>query len=148
MASLKPGGSPPFDSSMQQLTPTPDTHSKSTAPRGRERREAARVQVSAEVGVYSDSNFFTGFTEDISEGGLFIATYDLEPIGTIIEVEFTLPGNHALKLEGEVRWLRDPIEAADGMFPGMGVRFVNLDPREKELLQEFCAARPPLFYDE
>lgn len=124
------------------------SNERSVEPTGAERRLADRVHVNAEVGVYSDSNFFTGFTEDISEGGLFVATYDLEPIGTVIEVEFTLPGNHNMKLAGEVRWLRDPIQAEDGMFPGMGVRFIDLNPGDRELLQEFCAARQPLFYEE
>ncbi|MEM6955551.1 MAG: TIGR02266 family protein [Myxococcota bacterium] len=110
------------------------------------RRTAERVNVAVEVGVYSDSNFYTGFTEDVSEGGLFVATYELLPIGTEMELEFGLPGGAEFKLTGVVRWLRDPILSDDGPFPGMGVQFINLTPDDKVLIQEFVQSREPLFY--
>ena len=45
-------------------------------------RRQARRRYQVEVGVASDHNVYTGFTEDISSGGLFVATHDILPIGT------------------------------------------------------------------
>ncbi len=111
------------------------------------RRLADRVKVAAEVGLYSDSNFYTGFTEDVSEGGLFVATYDLLPIGTQLDLEFGLPGGTEFQVRGEVRWIRDPI-MSDEAFPGMGVQFIDLTSEDKIFIQEFVASREPLFYDD
>lgn len=134
---------------MEQAQPgPPPLPSQQENASGANRRTAERVSVATEVGVYSDSNFYTGFTEDVSEGGLFVATYDLQPIGTRIELEFGLPGGAEFKLVGVVRWLRDPIMAEDGMFPGMGVQFVELTEEDKALISEFVGTREPLFYDE
>lgn len=107
-----------------------------------------RKTIEVEIGVYSDSNFYTGFTEDISEGGLFAATYDLVPIGSTIDVEFSLPGGHQVRVGGEVRWLRDPIEDDSGAPPGMGIRFTDVDSHAHEAISEFIAARAPLFFDD
>lgn len=134
--------------------PSPTTESKSPAKppplpsqRGAERRVRERKRLEAEIGFYSDSNFFTGFTEDLSEGGVFVATYDLQPIGTEIDVEFTLPGGQEVKVRGQVRWLRDPMEETPGLFPGMGVQFQTVAPEALAAIQEFIGNRAPLFYD-
>jgi hypothetical protein len=62
--------------------------------------------VDLEVNVTSQHNFFTGFCRDISEGGLFLATYDLRPTGDLIDLHFTLPGGHEIRTTGIVRWQR------------------------------------------
>ena len=138
---------------MNEATATPHEspdsrapRSSSPAPAGSERRIFDRRAIEVEIGVYSDSNFYTGFTEDISEGGLFAATYDLVPIGSSIDVEFTLPGGHQVKVTGEVRWLRDPIEDDTGAPPGMGIRFVELGSQDHAAISEFVCARTPMFF--
>ncbi len=117
-------------------------------PTGRERRENTRVQLDAEIGFYSDSNFYTGFTQDLSEGGVFVATYELQPLGTQIEVNFMLPGGHELNVIGVVRWLKDPIEDTPGVYPGMGIQFVQVGAEDREAIQEFVQNRAPMFYDD
>ena len=71
------------------------------------RRRAARraVRIHASIDMRSDSNFFTGFSMDISEGGVFIATVEPVPRGTPVELDFTLPGGRPLKVSGVVRWV-------------------------------------------
>lgn len=117
-------------------------------PTGIERRENPRIEAHVEVNFESETNFFQGFSEDISDGGLFIATYKLEPVGTVIEVEFTLPTGHIVRTSAEVRWLRDLRDESDDVHPGMGLRFVELLPEDQRAIQAFTQARSPLFYDE
>jgi len=112
------------------------------------RRAHTRHDVELEVSLESESNFYMGLTENLSEGGLFIATHQLKPIGTQIDVSFKLPHMaDAIKATGTVRWVREYSETSDTM-PGMGVRFERIAPEQVEQIREFLAARAPLFYDE
>ena len=112
------------------------------------RRVHPRHDVELEVSLESESNFYMGLTENLSEGGLFIATHLVKPIGTKVEVSFKLPHvAEAIKAVGVVRWTREYSETSDSM-PGMGVRFENIAPEHVEHIREFLAARAPLFYDE
>ena len=112
------------------------------------RRQYPRHDVELEVTMESETNFYMGLTENLSEGGLFIATHVLKPLGTQIEVSFKLPDvREAIKVTGTVRWVREYSETSDSS-PGLGVRFEQLDQAQTELIRRFLAARDPLFYDE
>lgn len=117
-------------------------------PDAAERRRSPRAFLETEVTVESADNFYTGFTEDVSEGGLFLATYDLKPLGTQLEVEFTLPTGHIVRTEGVVRWVRDVRDEAADCPPGMGIQFRELRPEDHAAITEFIAARAPLFYED
>jgi uncharacterized protein (TIGR02266 family) len=112
------------------------------------RRQHQRQNTELEVTMESETNFYMGLTENLSEGGLFIATHVLKPIGTQIEVSFKLPGApEPIKVTGTVRWLRE-YSATSDTSPGMGVRFEHIDPQHVEHIRNFLAARDPLFHDE
>jgi len=112
------------------------------------RRAHARHDAELEVSLESESNFYMGLTENLSEGGLFIATHLVKPMGTSIEVSFKLPHvTDPIKALGTVRWTREYSETSDTM-PGMGVRFDDIASEHVEQIREFLAARAPLFYDE
>jgi uncharacterized protein (TIGR02266 family) len=111
-------------------------------------RRHARHNVELEVTMESETNFYMGLTENLSEGGLFIATHVLKPLGTQLEVAFKLPEmTEPIKVTGTVRWVREYSETSDTS-PGMGVRFEAVGPELTEQIRRFLAARDPLFYDE
>jgi uncharacterized protein (TIGR02266 family) len=117
-------------------------------PAAETRRAHARHDVELDVSLESESNFYMGLTENLSEGGLFIATHVVKPIGTTIEVSFKLPHvAEPIKAIGIVRWTREYSETSDTS-PGIGVRFERIAPEQVEQIREFLAARAPLFYDE
>jgi uncharacterized protein (TIGR02266 family) len=130
------------------LPATPARGSAEAGPGGTERRASPRVDLEVEVGLEGENNFYQGFSEDVSDGGLFVATYQLEPVGTVLELEFTLPTGHIVRTAAEVRWLRDLRDASDGVSPGMGLRFRELLPEDARAIAEFVRARSPIFYDE
>ena len=112
------------------------------------RRHHPRHHVELEVTMESETNFYLGLTENLSEGGLFIATHLHKPIGTQIEVSFKLPDvAEPIKVTGTVRWVREYSETTEA-HPGMGIRFEHLGREEAEQIQRFLAARDPLFFDE
>jgi uncharacterized protein (TIGR02266 family) len=105
-----------------------------------------REKLEANVGATTESNFFVGFSGDIGEGGVFIATYASFPLGTPVEVLVTLPGGYESTFPGTVRFVRDPMDMESE--PGVGVRFEKLSSEQRDLVLRFIRKRPPLFYDE
>ncbi len=53
--------------------------------RPEDRRKHTRITLKTEVHLGSESNFYTGFTNDISEGGVFISTHAVFTRGQIID---------------------------------------------------------------
>ncbi|NOY93052.1 MAG: TIGR02266 family protein [Deltaproteobacteria bacterium] len=129
-------------------TLSPDIPAPPRLPSASDRRSAPRHVFETKVDFSSDSNFYTGFAEDISEGGLFVATWELKPLGSPMDIEFELPDGHIVHARGVVRWLRDPRDDHPDAPPGMGVQFESLDPLDKEAIQMFLGIRSPLFYDD
>ncbi len=105
-----------------------------------------REALEANIGATTESNFFVGFSGDVAEGGVFVATYLSLPVGTPIDLFVTLPGGFQKSIPGTVRFVRDPMDMDSE--PGMGVRFDRLDEEARELILRFIRKRPPLFYDE
>lgn len=113
---------------------------------GPQRRTAPRVALVAEVGFGSDTNFFNGFSTDIADGGLFIATCSLLPIGNVVDMSFSLPNGSRIEAKGEVRWVRELDDKNPEVFPGMGVRFVDLAPASRKAINDFVNQREPMFF--
>lgn len=113
-----------------------------------EKRRQPRYSVELDVSMGSEHNFFAGFVENISAGGIFVATHRRAAIGEQFQISVSLPGMLP-KVEGiaEVRWFREPNEET-GQQPGMGLRFVALTRESVVGIEQFCAHRDPLFYDD
>ena len=111
-------------------------------------REYARLDLEVAVDMASDHNFFTGFSCNLSGGGLFVATHRVMPVGTLLEVSFQLPdSDEAIVAQVEVRWVRDQNELSDCP-PGMGLRFLSIDAEASARIQEFTErTREPLFHE-
>lgn len=113
-------------------------------------REGSRIDLTVAVSLTSEHNFFTGFTENISEGGVFVATYEPLPVGTVIDFELQLvPGPGTVPVRGVVCWIREANDYTLDVSPGMGLRFVNLHPQVAEAITRFVReAREAIFYDD
>jgi len=114
---------------------------------GSERRAQTnkRVFVEVEIGLTSDSHIYTGLSLDVSTGGVFVATYEPSGPGTAVSVHFVLPDGHVVNAEGVVRWTRAATEDAA---PGMGVAFTYISSESLTHIADFCASRPPLYFDD
>lgn len=77
--------------------------------------------------------------QNLSAGGLFVATERLAAQGAMIGVEFALPGDlGAVRAKAEVRWARRG--SSDGEVGGMGLRFVDLESDEAAAIGRYVAA--------
>lgn len=108
---------------------------------------AKRVEVTLVVGIESESNFYAGFTENVSECGVFVATFAPLAIGSSVALRILLPGGELVQAVGTVRWVRPFAEKTDGP-PGMGIRFDQLSARDTARIQAFTEARAPMFFDD
>jgi uncharacterized protein (TIGR02266 family) len=113
---------------------------------GAERRggPAARAVFEVEIGLLSESNFYTGLTYDVSSGGVFVSTHQPAATGSEVTLFFVLPGGHPIEATGVVRWTR---AASVDTTPGMGVAFTNLKAEDLAAISEYCSYRAPLFHE-
>jgi uncharacterized protein (TIGR02266 family) len=100
------------------------------------------------VSLGSAHNFYQGLAENLSVGGVFIATHTPRPVGELLEFTVTLPdGGEPIAGTGQVRWVREYHEDSDAA-PGMGLRFVSIPEAALKRIQQFLDHREPLFFDE
>jgi uncharacterized protein (TIGR02266 family) len=111
------------------------------------RQDRARLEVRLIVSVSSESNFYIGFTENLSDGGVFVATHAPRSIGHGVDLIIVLPGESPIRASGTVRWLRQYSEDNETV-PGMGVRFEELAPEDAARIHEFMKSRAPMFFDD
>jgi uncharacterized protein (TIGR02266 family) len=113
------------------------------------RREHVRIPAKVEVTLSSEHNFFVGWSENISEGGLFIATHQLHPLGTRFDITLSVPPHlEEVTITCEVRWLRQTDELTSDCGPGMGLAFCDLATPTADAIQRFLAEqRDALFVD-
>lgn len=106
----------------------------------------SRVRMVAAIDQRSDSNFFTGFTTNIHEGGIFVATVQSVPRGTTVDLDVLLPGTRSMTVTGVVRWTREVNDKTLELMPGLGVRFSYLPPEITSVITDFVATREPMFF--
>ena len=113
------------------------------------RRSSDRKEVRVAVTMTSDSNLYVGFADNMSEGGLFVATHELIAIGETIDLSFEVPdGGKLVEVKAEVRWHRAVSDHANGLLPGFGARFVDLEDADRNRLEKFLEDREPIFHPE
>ena len=140
---------------MQRWTaPTPEEHAEikgaeAAVRLAKERysgRKLPRVVLNARVTAQSEDNFFSGLTENISEGGVFVATFSPPGVGERIRLNLSVDNERDLSVEGVVRWHRYD---DSGDVTGCGVQFAALDPEQGRRIRTLMVAVPrePLLTD-
>ncbi len=109
-------------------------------------RNLPRLVLHAHVTARSEDNFFTGLTENISEGGVFVSTFSPPGVGEVIRLNLSVDDEDGFVVEGEVRWHRYD---DDGEVTGCGVQFYGLDPEQTRRIRQLMLAVPrePLLSD-
>lgn len=105
-----------------------------------ERRRFARLDAHLDVQFIYAEGFFELKTDDLSLGGMFIATEHLIPVGEKIRVVLHLPSSTpAVKATCEVVRVVD--EPGPGQAAGLGVRFLSMDEDSHRAIGDFLAQR-------
>ena len=113
-------------------------------------QQSDALRVEADLGAHSTTNFYKGLSGNdvVDSGGIFIATYNIPPIGRPLIVKVSLPGGYEFEAHAVVRWTRDsPSSGADAP-PGYGAQFTQISPEARQLVYRYVRNREPLFHDD
>jgi uncharacterized protein (TIGR02266 family) len=111
-------------------------------------RTVPRASLHVAIDIYSEHNFWSGLTMNVSEGGVFVATVRLMEPGTMLIIDMDLPGeDDPIIALAEVRWTR--VYSGDpDVPPGLGLKFVHLCDESLAKIRRFAErVREPLFFD-
>jgi type IV pilus assembly protein PilZ len=102
-----------------------------------ERRLHERFDVTWSVDCETEETFLYAAITNISELGIFVRTIDPLPVGTQLTLRFVSPDStESFVLQGKVQWVNTYRPMRDNPNPGMGVRFVEITPADRERLVE------------
>jgi uncharacterized protein (TIGR02266 family) len=105
---------------------------------GDDRRQDPRApadNLKARVRFADAKKFEQCYLKDISRGGIFLRTAAPSPLGTSIEVTLVLPDTSEVVLPGKVVHRVGPESAAAGQVSGIGVKFEELKPAVRNVLE-------------
>lgn len=99
---------------------------------------ASRIPIRFLVSFEIDSCFYVGLSENLSEGGVFIATRGVGSVGSRIDLGIMLPDQEPLRARGTIVWQRLSTKEALG---GMGIQFDGLPAHERARIRELAEAQ-------
>lgn len=80
-------------------------------------------------------------TKNFTQHGFFLKTNKKFKMGMKMDMEFTLPTiSRPIDVEGQVVWIADK-DRNPTFYPGIGVRFMKIDPDEKKELGKFLSKK-------
>jgi uncharacterized protein (TIGR02266 family) len=101
-----------------------------------ERRNAVRVPVEMWVEESNDRELYFQRSANLSIGGMFLENTVPHPVGTVINIKFTLPGD-TVKVMAKAQI----VNASDSDSAlGMGLKFIDLETSVEERIRSFIAA--------
>ena len=92
-----------------------------------DRRSSQRIPVALRAQYRSSSTVLDGVVEDLSRGGMFIATDALDVLGADARIDLDLPGDGPVQLRGEV------VRIAHAGRKGLGIRIARDDEARRPL---------------
>jgi len=103
-----------------------------------EKRKDPRYEVDLKVDYASKDIFVSNYVSNISKGGIFIQTESPLPIRSKIQLKIFLPDTKVtIAVKGMVAWNYDIKKGSGKISSGMGIRFVDLSPEGKAVLEEY-----------
>ena len=97
-----------------------------------DRRESPRIPVEMWVEESTERELYFQRSANLSVGGIFLENTIPHPKGTVVNLQFTLPGDTTpIKVRGEI------VNAAASDELGMGIKFVDVEPDVERRIAEF-----------
>jgi Tfp pilus assembly protein PilZ len=106
------------------------------------------VSVDTMLSTGSSHQIYNGFSQNVRDGGIFIATFETRHKGADVLVNFKLPENKIISTAGVVQFVREYNPNRPDVPPGMGVKFRNLTRANQQAIEEFLETRTAMFYDD
>lgn len=104
--------------------------------------------VMQQLSLDSETQFYAGFSQNLDEGGIFVATFDVKPIGSKVLFTFQLPNGRQITAKGRVMWMREYDSKQPDITPGMGLKFLTLRDDDRKAVEMFLQRRVPMFFEQ
>ena len=102
-----------------------------------ERRKSERAPIEVRVDYSTVDDFFSEFTQNINEGGMFIETESPAALDSLVQLQFNLPGqDEPVKATGRVVRVVPPGSAEAS---GMALEFEELDSATRARINEIVS---------
>jgi len=109
-----------------------------------ERRRHPRASLRMTSTASGKSMTVSDFTYDVSEDGVFIETDNTLAMGTMVELEFGLPGEPAaIRARGRVARLVSREQSAPGQLAGIGIHFAEIAPGDTAKIKSYVEKTLP-----
>ncbi len=103
-----------------------------------DRRGSKRLDVELDIDLSTYGPYFLSKLKNISSGGAFIQTKELQSIGTEIKLRFRLPGEENLiEAKGKVAWVYTQPGKTRPNASGIGVQFTDISEGARLRIQDF-----------
>ena len=109
---------------------------RSASPPGEKRRHV-RVASSRKVYVTYDGSVHEFYTENLSEGGMYVNTNRPFPIGTQLEITLDLDPGTQIHLKGIVIYIKRPFSDIFEHPSGMAIEFREINDNDRGILRDF-----------
>jgi uncharacterized protein (TIGR02266 family) len=125
-----------YDELLRKLSHILDPQSTKMA----QRRKHLRVNTKLPVRFSSGEEFKKLYIENLSGGGVYIASDKALPSGSIVHIELTLDEEQqTIKVEGKVTWSNPKPQSK--LPAGMGVQFINMDRKTEALIRKLVRSQ-------
>ena len=106
----------------------------------KEDRGDHRIPIQLLVDYRADGHYLFDFCRDLGAGGVFIQTSQPLPLGSTVDLTFTIPDSkETLSTKGKVIWVQSDGSERDEASPGMGVQFENFSADQRKILEQFVS---------
>ncbi len=106
------------------------------------------IALEANLGAHSPTNFYKGLSGNdvVDDGGLFVSTYEIPPLGSTIQITVNMPGGYDFRALATVKWSRE--SGVGDAPPGFGCSFTSISQEARQLIYRYVRNREPLFHDD
>ncbi len=102
-------------------------------------------KIEVEVQTYGENTFYTGFSQTLDDGGLFVVSLETLPEGHELDLDIVLEGQR-MKSRGKVEFVRVDNLANPECTQGAGIRLSGLSREAQRNIETFFQKRPPMFF--
>ena len=104
------------------------------------------VRLPVHYGIQSD-RLIDNYSVNLSTGGVFLEAQHVVPVGTPLNVVFTLPNDGTtIQCTAQVTWLNGPVLRCQPLLPaGMGLKFLDIGNMEVNAIRDFLFSEERLY---
>jgi uncharacterized protein (TIGR02266 family) len=104
------------------------------------RQTGPRADVELDIDLSTYGKYYLSKLKNVSIGGAFVRTRELQPVGSDLKMKFRLPGDrNPIEASGKVVWTYAQAGNTEPNSSGMGIQFTKIEENARERIAQFVA---------